>query len=354
MGCNLDLLTSFKDNCGFGLVADMKSRPSHKNLEDAITSLERMMHRGAVAADGKTGDGSGLLLSMPDSFMRKIATQKGVDLPEIYAVAMIFTRDLAEIDIFKEYCENNDLKVLLTRTVPVDIDALGQQALDSLPNIVQVFVVPNTLMSSKRFDAMLYLTRKECEHRLVDNKDFYIPTFSSKVIAYKGLIMPTHIKHFYIDLRDEDFKITFSLFHQRFSTNTLPLWRLAQPFRAIAHNGEINSVEANRFNVEVKSEQLKSEIFSEEEMKRLLPILQNVGSDSTSLDNMFEFLLANGVDFFKAARALVPAPWQNAPHMDSNLRAFYEYTSTAMEAWDGPAAVSLTDGRHIGCLIDRK
>ncbi len=353
MGCNLDLLTSFKDNCGFGLVADMKSRPSHKNLEDAITSLERMMHRGAVAADGKTGDGSGLLLSMPDSFMRKVATQKGVDLPETYAVAMIFTRDLAEIDIFKEYCENNDLKVLLTRTVPVDIDALGQQALDSLPNIIQVFVIPNTLMTSKRFDAMLYLTRKECEHRLVDNKDFYIPTFSSKVIAYKGLIMPTHIKHFYIDLRDEDFKITFSLFHQRFSTNTLPLWRLAQPFRAIAHNGEINSVEANRFNVEVKSEQLKSEVFSEEEMKRLLPILQNVGSDSTSLDNMFEFLLANGVDFFKAARALVPAPWQNAPHMDSNLRAFYEYTATAMEAWDGPAAVSLTDGRHIGCLIDR-
>ena len=208
-------------------------------------------------------------------------------------------------------------------------------------------------MTSKRFDAMLYLTRKECEHKLINKKDFYIPTFSSKVIAYKGLIMPTYIKHFYVDLRDEDFKISFSLFHQRFSTNTLPLWRLAQPFRAIAHNGEINSVEANRFNVEVKSEQLKSEVFSEEEMKRLLPILQNVGSDSTSLDNMFEFLLANGVDFFKAARALIPAPWQNAPHMDANLRAFYEYTATAMEAWDGPAAVSLTDGRHIGCLIDR-
>ena len=353
MGCNLDLLTSFKDNCGFGLVADMKNRPSHKNLEDAITSLERMMHRGAVAADGKTGDGSGLLVSMPDLFMRKIAKQKDVDLPEIYAVAMIFTRDLSDIKTFKEYCENNDLKVLLTRTVPVDIDALGQQALDSLPTIIQVFVVPSTLMTSKRFDAMLYLTRKECEHKLVDKKDFYIPTFSSKVIAYKGLIMPTYIRHFYTDLKDEDFQITFSLFHQRFSTNTLPLWRLAQPFRAIAHNGEINSVEANRFNAEVKSEQLKSEVFSQEEMKRLLPILQNVGSDSTSLDNMFEFLLINGVDFFKAARSLIPAPWQNAPHMDSNLRAFYEYTATAMEAWDGPAAVSLTDGRHIGCLIDR-
>ncbi|MBU3015962.1 glutamate synthase large subunit [Poseidonibacter lekithochrous] len=353
MGCNLDLLTSFKDNCGFGLVADMQNRQSHKNLEDAITSLERMMHRGAVAADGKTGDGSGLLLSIPEYFMRKVATSEGVDLPETYGIAMIFAKDLADIDTFEEFCENNDLKVVLRRTVPVDTDALGAQALASLPNIIQVFVVPNTLMSSKRFDAMLYLTRKECEHKLIDKKDFYIPTFSSKVIAYKGLIMPTHIKHFYVDLRDEDFKISFSLFHQRFSTNTLPQWKLAQPFRAIAHNGEINSVEANRFNVEIKSEQLKSEIFSDAEMKRLLPILQVGSSDSASLDNMFEFMLANGVDFFKAARSLVPAPWQNAPHMDADLRAFYEYTATAMEAWDGPAAVSLTDGRHIGCLIDR-
>ncbi|ADG93907.1 Glutamate synthase (ferredoxin) [Arcobacter nitrofigilis DSM 7299] len=353
MGCNLDLLTSFKDNCGFGLLADLKKRPSHSNLEDAIHSLERMMHRGAVAADGKTGDGSGLLLSMPDKFMRKIAFHEGIDLPETYAVAMIFTSEDSELEVFIEFCEKNDLKVLLTRTVPVDTEALGKQALESLPNIVQVFVRPNSLMSSKRFEAMLYLTRKECEHKLKDNKDFYIPTFSSKVIAYKGLIMPTHIKHFYIDLRDEDFQISFALFHQRFSTNTLPKWKLAQPFRAIAHNGEINSVEANRFNVEVKSELVKSEIFSDEEIKRILPILQTGSSDSASLDNMFEFLIANGVDFFKAARSLVPAPWQNAPQMDSDLRAFYEYRSTSMEAWDGPAAVSLTDGRHIGCLIDR-
>ncbi|RXK12249.1 glutamate synthase large subunit [Halarcobacter mediterraneus] len=353
MGCNLDLLTSFKDNCGFGLVADLKNRPSHENLEDAITSLERMMHRGAVAADGKTGDGSGLLLSMPNKFMRKIANEKGIDLPETYAVAMIFTKDLEDIDIFIEQCEENDLKVLFTREVPLDTDALGEQALETLPHIIQVFVSASALMTSKRFDAMLYLTRKECEHKLKDKQDFYIPTFSSKVIAYKGLVMPTHIKKFYIDLRDEDFQISFSLFHQRFSTNTLPQWKLAQPFRSIAHNGEINSVEANRVNVQIKSEQIKSEVFTDEELKRILPILQDGGSDSASLDNMFEFLIVNGVDFFKAARSLVPAPWQNAPHMDSDLRAFYEYTSTAMEAWDGPAAVSLTDGRHIGCLIDR-
>ncbi len=353
MGCNIDLLTSSKDNCGFGLMADLKNRPSHENLEDAITSLERMMHRGAVAADGKTGDGSGLLLSMPNKFMRKIANENGIDLPEKYAVAMIFTKDLADIDVFKSYCEDNDLKVLLTREVPLEKEALGQQALETLPYIIQVFVSANALMSSKRFDAMLYLTRKECEHKLVDKRDFYIPTFSSKVIAYKGLIMPTHIKNFYIDLRDDDFQISFALFHQRFSTNTLPQWRLAQPFRTIAHNGEINSVEANRFNVQIKSENIKSEIFTDEEIQRLLPILQVGSSDSASLDNMFEFLIANGVDFFKAARSLVPAPWQNAPHMDASLRAFYEYASTGMEAWDGPAAVSLTDGRHIGCLIDR-
>ncbi len=353
MGNNLDLLTSFKDNCGFGLMADLKNRPSHKNLEDAIHSLERMMHRGAVAADGKTGDGSGLLMSIPNFFMRKVAFDKGVDLPETYGIAMIFTKDLTDIDIFKAFCEKNDLKVVLTRKVPVDINALGQQALDNLPNIIQVFVTANALMSSKRFDAMLYLTRKECEHKLIEKEEFYIPTFSSRVIAYKGLVMPTHIKKFYVDLEDEDFKISFALFHQRFSTNTLPQWRLAQPFRTIAHNGEINSVEANRFNVAIKTEKIESEIFSKEELNRLFPILQLGGSDSASLDNMFEFLLTNGCDFFKAARSLVPAPWQNAPHMDADLRAFYEYTSTAMEAWDGPAAVSLTDGRYIGCLIDR-
>jgi len=353
MGCNLDKLTSFKDNCGFGLVAHLKNEQTHQNLEDAITSLERMMHRGAVAADGKSGDGSGLLLSMPDEFMRKVAMHGGVDLPKQYAVAFVFAKDEDQLEIFRNYCDKNDLKVVLNREVPVDTTALGEQALSILPKMVQLFVVPNTLVSSKRFEAMLYLARKESEHHLKDEEDFYIPTFSSKVIAYKGLVMPTTIKQFYIDLNDEDFKISFALFHQRFSTNTLPKWRLAQPFRGIAHNGEINSIEANRFNVEVKTEAIKSDIFTDEELSRIFPILQQGGSDSASLDNMFEFLMVNGMDFFKAARSLVPAPWQNAPHMDSDLRAFYEYSAIRFEAWDGPAAVSLTDGRHVGCLIDR-
>ncbi|MEW5832064.1 MAG: glutamate synthase large subunit [Campylobacterota bacterium] len=348
-----DLLRSFKDNCGFGLIANIKNRPSHENLENAITALERMMHRGAVAADGKTGDGSGLLLSLPREFMRATAAELGVELPKMYAVAVVFTRDASQLSTLAKVCANNDLKVVLDRVVPVDTNALGEQALATLPEIHHIFITPNSLMASQRFDALVYLSRKETEHALVDDPDFYIASMSTRVVSYKGLIMPTHIKEFYPDLQNEKFKISFALFHQRFSTNTLPKWRLAQPFRAVAHNGEINSVEANRFNVAVKSESIKSDVFTDEEIERLLPILQPGGSDSASADNFFEFLIVNGMDFFKAARAVIPAPWQNAPHMDPELRAFYEYHSTVFEAWDGPAAFSLTDGRYIGCVLDR-
>ncbi len=349
----MDLLTSYKDNCGFGLVANIKNNPSHQLLNNAITALERMMHRGAVAADGKTGDGSGMLLSMPTKFMKKIAKAEGVELPDTFAVAMIFAKEKASIKKFTDSCENNDMEVLLTREVPVGLTALGEQAKESLPHIIQVFVAPNSLMGSRRFEALLYLIRKEAEHQFKDENDFYVASFSSSVISYKGLVMPTHISEFYKDLQDEDFEISFSLFHQRFSTNTLPQWRLAQPFRHIAHNGEINSVEANRYNVAVKSESIQSEVYTKEEIQKILPIIQNSMSDSASVDNFFEFLIANGMDFFKAARALIPAPWQNAPYMDPKLRAYYEYFSTTFEAWDGPAAVSLTDGRYIACTLDR-
>lgn len=348
-----DLFTSFKDNCGFGLLASIDNTPSHRNVEDAVTSLSRMMHRGAVAADGKTGDGSGLLLSIPRKFFAKVAKKDEITLPDVYAVAMVFSKNEKDFDVIKEVCENNDLKVIYTRTVPVDTDALGEQALVSLPTIKQVFIAPYSLMGARRFDALVYLSRKEIEAKISDDRDFYIPSFSTSVVSYKGLVMPTHIKEFYQDLAHEDFEISFCLFHQRFSTNTLPEWRLAQPFRTIAHNGEINSVTANRFNVAAKIEALESDVFSKEEMKKLVPIIQSEMSDSASLDNFFEFLRINGMDFFKAARSILPAPWQNAPHMDAQLRAFYEYASTCFEPWDGPAAVSMTDGRYIGCVLDR-
>ncbi len=348
-----DLFTSFKDNCGFGLLASIDNTPSRENLEDAVTALSRMIHRGAIAADGKTGDGSGLLLSIPREFFSRELANEGIDLPSTYAVAVLFSKDEDDLTVFREVCEKNDLHLLHTRTVPVNTDALGEQAIETLPDIYHIFVAPDSLMGRRRFEALLYLSRKEIEKALGDKEDFYIPSFSSAVISYKGLVMPTHLKEFYVDLADPDFAISFALFHQRFSTNTLPKWKLAQPFRMIAHNGEINSVTANRFNTLAKSEAIKSDVFSDEELARLLPIVQEGMSDSASLDNFIEFLRVNGMDFFRIARSVLPAAWQNAPHMDAELRAFYEYVSTTFEAWDGPAAVSMTDGRHIGVVLDR-
>jgi len=349
---NSNIYKSFKDNCGFGLFASIDNKASHQNVEDAITALSRMMHRGAIAADGKSGDGSGLLFSMPKEFFKKVAKDKGVDLPENFAVGVIFASKKSQKEIVEEFCAKNDLKVALWRKVPINKEVLGELALKSLPKIYHAFIVPNSIIAIKRFEELLYLTRKEIENA-VEDTNFYIPTFSSKKIAYKGLLMPNHIKEFYPDLDDKDFKVSFALFHQRFSTNTLPEWRLAQPFRFIAHNGEINSIEANRINTLIKSESIKSEVFTKEELERLLPIVRFDESDSSSLDRMVEFLIMNGMDFFKAVRALIPMPWQNAPSLDSELKAFYEYFSTRFEAWDGPAAVSVTDGRYIGVVLDR-
>ncbi len=347
-----DLYTAYKDNCGFGLIASIDNRATHQNVEDALTALSRMMHRGAIAADGKSGDGSGLLFSMPEDFFRKTAKECGYDLPKKFAVGVIFTKEDSHKATVEEFCLNNDLKVLFWREVPVNTEVLGELALASLPTIYHAFIIPNSIIAIRRFEELLYLTRKEIENA-IDDKDFYIPTFSSKKIAYKGLLMPNYIKDFYPDLADRDFKISFALFHQRFSTNTLPEWRLAQPFRFIAHNGEINSVEANRINSLIKTESIKSSVFTKEELKRLLPIVRFDESDSSSLDRMIEFLIMNGMDFFKTVRALIPMPWQNAPSLDSELKAFYEYFSTRFEAWDGPAAVSVTDGRYIGVVLDR-
>ncbi|WP_020528399.1 glutamate synthase large subunit [Flexithrix dorotheae] len=347
------LLTSFRDNCGAGLIANYRNIPSRQMTLDAITAIGRMIHRGAIAADGKSGDGSGLLFSMPDRFMNRIAEMNGFDLPDKFAVAMLFIKSEKHKELFTEACEKNDLKVLFYRKVPVNTNVLGELAHKIMPHIVQAFVIPNSLMSTKRFEPLLYLTRKEVEHQLRDDQDFYVCSFSDKLISYKGLIMPTYLKDFFLDLQENDFETSFALFHQRFSTNTLPRWPLAQPFRSLAHNGEINSIQANRFNVDVYSEKFESEVFSKTEIQRILPLLDSGASDSASVDNMFEFLINNGVDFFKAIRSMVPAPWQNAPHMDAKIRAFYEYTSCNFEAWDGPASLNITNGRYLGCVLDR-
>jgi len=350
----MNFAEDFKDSCGFGVLAQIGDRPSHTLVEDAIRALARMMHRGAVAADGKTGDGCGLLCALPTAFFRRMAAENGCSLPEQFAVAMLFLTDaVRQMAVFEEVCEKNDLRLLWMREVPVDTEALGEHALAMLPKIRQAFVVPAALIATRRFDALLYLTRKEVEHRLADDRDFYIPSFSRKTVAYKGLVMPSHLRTLYPDLRQEDFASSFVVFHQRFSTNTLPRWRLAQPMRTLAHNGEINSLHANRFNARHKFNEAKSPVFSAAELERLFPLFEEGVSDSASLDNMLEFLLANGIDFFKAVRSLIPPPRHNVAHMPSRLRSFYEYTSAAFEPWDGPAALTVTDGRYVGCVLDR-
>ena len=350
----MNFADQFHDACGMGLLAHLRRQPSHQLLQDAIRALSRMMHRGAIAADGKTGDGCGILCAMPTAFMRQVAAGQGVSLPEHFAVATLFLTDPASQRVqFTEACARNDLETLLFREVPVNTEVLGDYALSRLPQITQAFVVPNELTATRRFDALIYLTRKELEHANEATPEFYVAGFSRTLLTYKGLVMPSNLRQLFPDLSHEEFATHLVLFHQRFSTNTLPQWRLAQPFRNLAHNGEINSIRANRFSAAAKAACMASPVFTAEELARILPIVQPGGSDSASLDNMFEFLLMNGVDFFKAVRMLIPPARHNVAHMPAKLRSFYEYTSAAWEPWDGPAAVSLTNGRYVSCVLDR-
>ncbi len=342
-----------KDNCGIGMIANIRNEPSRKITDDAITALSRLTHRGAVAADGKSADGSGFLFSMPDAFMRDVAKASGHELNTMFAVAMIFFTNENQKQIFTDICAANDLKVLFYRPVPVNTKVLGVQAFVSMPEITQAFVVPASQMTQTRFSSFLYLSRKQIENSIGSESGFYIASFSDKVIVYKGLIMSNRLADFYQDLHHPLFATGFAMIHQRFSTNTLPKWALAQPFRTLAHNGEINSIEANRYNARVYTEDADSPVFTKEEMQKIIPILQPGTSDSGSVDNVFEYLIESGKDFFKAVRSMFPPPWQNLPKVDSKIRAFYEYTSTNSEAWDGPAAVNFTDGRYLACVMDR-
>lgn len=345
-----------KDNCGFGLIANMDGKPSHWVADTAIKALARMTHRGAVAADGKTGDGCGLLFRKPDSFLRQVGESLGFELADNYAVGMVFLNpdqskaEAARTKLVDE-CRAQGLEVLGWREVPVDPSACGEEALKSLPRIEQLFVNGPTGMDEDTLDRQLFQARRRTEKALeVSDPVFYIPTFSCKVISYKGLVMPEYLPIFYKDLQDAGLETSLAVFHQRFSTNTLPQWRLAQPFRYLAHNGEINTVQGNRNWAIARGHKFETPLISMEDVR---PVVSLTGSDSNSLDNMLETLLAGGMDIFRAMRFLVPPAWQNVDTMDPDLRAFYEYASMHMEPWDGPAGIVLTDGRHAACCLDR-
>ncbi len=346
-----------KDGCGFGLIAQMDDRPSHWLVRTAMQALERLTHRGAIAADGKTGDGCGLLLKKPHAFFSRIASENAFEIAPLYAVGMVFlSQDAGRAERARarltEYLRKEGLEVCGWRNVPVDATACGAVALRSLPHIEQVFVNAPAAMGEESFERHLYVARRRAEKALEgEDETFYVPSLSSRVIAYKGLIMPDKLPVFYEDLRDHDMSASLAVFHQRFSTNTWPEWRLAQPFRFLAHNGEINTISGNRNWAVARSFKFETPLIPN--MQELRPLVSTSGSDSCTLDNMLEVLLTGGMDIFRAMRLLIPPAWQNVDTMDPDLKAFYEYHRMHMEPWDGPAGIVLTDGRYAACVLDR-
>ncbi|MFV9654999.1 glutamate synthase large subunit [Pseudomonas sp. NY15366] len=346
----------FKDNCGFGLIAHMQGEASHHLLKTAIEALTCMTHRGGINADGKTGDGCGLLIQKPDQFLRAIAQEQfGVELPGQYAVGMVFfNQDPAKAEAARENMNREilaaGLQLVGWRKVPIDTSVLGQLALERLPQIEQVFIGGEGL-SDQEFAIKLFSARRRSSVANADDSDHYICSFSHKTIIYKGLMMPADLQQFYPDLGDERLQTAIAVFHQRFSTNTLPKWPLAQPFRFLAHNGEINTITGNRNWAQARRTKFANELIPD--LDELGPLVNRVGSDSSSMDNMLELMVTGGIDLFRGLRMIIPPAWQNVETMDADLRAFYEYNSMHMEPWDGPAGVVLTDGRHAVCLLDR-
>ena len=345
----------FRDNCGFGLVAHIEGKPSHDLLETAIKSLTCMTHRGGIAADGVTGDGCGLLMQLPDSFLREIARELfSIELSESYGVGMVFlSQDPVKATKAKSVLDEEilaqGLDIAGWRMVPCDDSVCGRMALSNMPTIEQVFVNAPGL-SKKDLTVKLFIARRKAENRLVGDEDFYICSLSNSVISYKGLMLPVDLPNFYLDLKDPRIEIAMCTFHQRFSTNTLPKWPLAQPFRMLAHNGEINTIRGNRNWSVARTNKFRSEAIPN--IEEIAPIVNFNGSDSSSMDNMLELLTTSGMDLYQAIRLIMPPTWQNMENMDADLRSFYIYNSMHMEAWDGPAGVVLTDGRFAACVLD--
>src|SRR5579872_4399236 len=347
-----------RDSCGFGLIANLDDQPSHWLVRTAITSLNRLTHRGAIAGDGKTGDGCGLLLKKPEGFLRAVAAEAGLTLTERFASGLVFlSRDPALAQRARQtlaaQLERQGLELAGWREVPVNPEACGSQALRTLPHIEQVYVNCSTPdMDEASFNRKLFMARRHAE-KLLQEADpaFYIPSLSATTIVFKGMVMPQYLTQFFPDLKDPRLEASVAVFHQRFSTNTLPQWRLAHPYRYLAHNGEINTVQGNRNWATARGPLLRSSLLPE--LQEVLPLVTLTGSDSQSLDNMLEVLLMGGLDPLHAMRLLIPPAWHGLDTIDPDLRAFYEYYSVHMEPWDGPAGVVLTDGRYVACTLDR-
>lgn len=358
------------DSCGVGVVANVNGKPSHTIIEQGLTVLSNLSHRGATGSDPKTGDGAGILIQTPHKFLKKSMKHFGITLPNQnqYGVGMCFLpqrKDLYDLTInaIESSAKKNDFQIIGWRKVPSNKEVIGISARAIMPKIQQVFLSGPPDVTGDNLERKLYLIRKMAE-REVSNKitdankkellrEFYICSMSSRTVVYKGMLMPDQLGPFFHDLNDGDFESVFSLVHSRFSTNTLGSWKLAHPYRFLAHNGEINTVRGNRNWMQSREKALSSNYFGSD-IENIKPICESDDpSDTASLDNVFELLRMTGRSVDHVAAMMMPAAWHGNKSMSKEVRDFYEYHGNIMEPWDGPAMVVFTDGNHLGAVLDR-
>ena len=354
------------DACGIGFVANIKGNKSHQHIDDALTVLENMEHRGACGCENNSGDGAGIMIQMPHEFFFDECIKLGVHLPPFgkYAVGVIFfPREIRLREecraVFNRTAEKLGMEVLAYRKVPVNTENIGATALSVEPEMEQVFIAcPDHVKNLEEFERKLYVLRNYATHTInstvrKDAVGFYIASLSYKTIVYKGQLTSTQVRNYFVDLSNKRLVSAFGLVHSRFATNTFPSWKLAQPFRYIAHNGEINTLQGNLNWLKAVEQRFISTLFTHEEMEMLLPIVSGQQSDSACLDNMIELLLLCGRSLPHVMMMLIPEAWDGNDDMDAVKKAFYEFHASIMEPWDGPASISFTDGKIIGATLDR-
>ncbi|MDD5034246.1 MAG: glutamate synthase large subunit [Methylococcaceae bacterium] len=353
------------DACGVGFIAHIKGKKSHDIIQQGLELLRNLTHRGAVGADPLAGDGAGILIQIPDAFLRVECAKQGLELPPAgeYGVGMTFLPRIADQrkaceQIVEDFVKSEGQVVLGWRDVPVDNAGLGESVKAVEPFIRQVFIGRgHQCPDPESFERKLFVIRKQIENavrklKLPNGKAFYLPSCSSRTLVYKGMLLADQVGSFYLDLKNDTMVSALALVHQRFSTNTFPTWDLAHPFRMIAHNGEINTVRGNINWMAARRYSMSSELLGED-LDKIWPLIAEGQSDSACFDNALELLVTGGYSLVHAMMLLIPEAWAGNPLMDEKRRAFYEYHSALMEPWDGPAAVAFTDGRQIGATLDR-
>ncbi len=345
------------DNCGIGAVVNIKGIKTHDTVNNALKIVENLEHRAGKDAEGKTGDGVGILLQISHKFFTKALAELGYDLGKEgdYGIGMFFfpQKELARkqaMKMFEVIVEKEGLEFICWREVPTTPGILGKKAIDVMPCIMQAFIRrPETVKSGMDFDRKLYFVRRIFEE---SNDDTYVPSLSSKTIVYKGMFLVGELRMFYNDLQDPDYESAIGLVHSRFSTNTTPSWLRAHPYRYLCHNGEINTIRGNEDKMIAREETMESTIM-QDEMYKVMPVLDPDGSDSARLDNCLEFLVLNGIPLPMAVMITIPEPWENDRAMSQEKKDFYQYYATMMEPWDGPASILFTDGELMGAVLDR-